>query len=178
MNDAVASFLRQYAATPVGATPTQPAVPAGDEDDDTDASVDRTVEVTEDAWTPKTVPETPATEGEYPRRFIDGSQAGQPVLCVRSPQGWPIPLVLSEVGAVALRSTGRRFDREFVAVERVLSFVADPFPWAEVEAFADAILNKPELLLRVLPANRPAEAHSPFDYEVMRTQARAGRSRK
>jgi hypothetical protein len=82
-------------------------------------------------------------------------------------------MVLSEVGAVALKSVGRRFEREFAAVDRVLSFVADPFPWEEVEAFADALLNKPELKLRVLTANRPSEPHSPFDYEVMRTQARA-----
>jgi hypothetical protein len=74
---------------------------------------------------------------------------------------------------VALRAVGRRFEREFVAVERVLSFVADPFPWEEVEGFAAELLNKPELKLRVLPANRPSAEHSPFDYEVMRTQARA-----
>ena len=59
-------------------------------------------------------------------------------------------------GRSALRLVGRRFEREFVAVERVLGFVADPFPWEEVEAFAADLLNKPELRLRVLPANRPA----------------------
>ena len=171
---AIRRFFRTYAAAPVGPTPVQPDIPAdADADGDRTDVVDRTVEVDEPAWEPITVPEQPAGEGEFPRRFIDGSQTGQPVLCVRSPHGWPIPLVLSEVGAVALKSVGRRFEREFAAVERVLSFVVDPFPWEEVEAFASELLNKPELRLRVLPANRPAEAHSPFDYEVMRTQARA-----
>src|SRR5947209_6429305 len=170
---AVRRFFRTYAAAPVGPTPVQPNVPDGEGGDRPDA-VDRTVECAEEAWGPVAVPEQPvARPGEYPERFVDGSQAGQPVLCVRAPQGWPVPLVLGEVGAVALRAAGRRFEREFAAVERVLSFVADPFPWEEVEAFAAELLNKPELRLRVLPANRPAEAHSPFDYEVMRSQARA-----
>ena len=173
MSDAAATFLRNYGATAVGATPAQPGLFADEGDADKPDAVDRAIEFAEESWAALTVPEAPAREGEFPRRFIDGSQVGQPVLCLRSPQGWPIPLVLSEVGAVALRSVGRRFEREFVAVERVLSFVADPFPWAEVEAFAEAIVNKPELRLRLLPANRPTDAHSPFDYEVMRTQARA-----
>jgi hypothetical protein len=72
---------------------------------------------------------------------------------------------------VALRLTGRSFIREFVLVERVLSFVADPFPWAEVEAFASAVLNDPDLAARFLPANHPPAESNPFDYEVMRAQA-------
>jgi hypothetical protein len=58
-------------------------------------------------------------------------------------------------------------------VERVLSFVADPFPWSQVEGFATALWNDPEFRIRVLPANMPPPNHSPFDYEVMRGQARA-----
>jgi hypothetical protein len=58
-----------------------------------------------------------------------------------------------------------------VLVERVLSFVGDPFPWAEVEAFASAVLNDPELSARFLPANEPPKDRNPFDYEVMRAQA-------
>lgn len=169
---AVRRFFRTYAAAPVGPTPAQPGVPA--EDEDRAEAIDRAVERDEDAWEPVAVPEQPvARPGEFPERFVDGSQAGQPVLCVRSPRGWPVPLVLGEVGAVALRADGRRFERVFAAVERVLSFVADPFPWDEVEAFAAELLDSPELRLRVLPANRPAEGHNPFDYEVMRAQARA-----
>src|SRR5438105_1619920 len=113
---AVRRFFRTYGAAPVGPTPVQPNVADGG-DDDQPAAIDRTVERDEPAWGPVTVPEQPAEDGEFPRRFIDGSQAGQPVLCVRSPQGWPIPLVLGEVGAVALRAVGRRFEREFVAIE-------------------------------------------------------------
>jgi hypothetical protein len=171
--DAIRRFFRLYEVSPVGATPVQPNLPPEEDETDAKETVDLSVEVAPEAWKPLIVPEAPARDREFPTRFIDGSQAGQPVLCVRSPLGWPIPLVMSEVGAVALKSVGRGFEREFVAVERVLSFVADPFPWEEVEAFAECLVNKPELKLRVLPANRPKEEHSPFDYEVMRMQARA-----
>ena len=174
-NDTASHFLKKYGASTVGETPPQPNVPLDPDadDDDTKSTVNRTIEFAEAAWKPIIVPEAPARENEFPERFIDGSHVGLPVLCVRTELGWPIPLMLSEVGAVALRSVGRGFEREFVAVDRVLTFVADPFPWEDVEAFAIDLANKPELQLRVLPAKLPDLAqHSPFDYEVMRSQAR------
>ncbi len=174
--EVVRKFFRQYSGTAVGATPIQPTLQV--EDDESNDAIDRTVERPEDEWAPIIIREAPAKPGEYPERFIDGSQTGEPVLCVRAPRGWPIPMVLSEIGAVALRSvpTGRgglAFEREFVKVERVLSFVGDPFPWEEVEGFAAALANHAELVLRVALANRPLEKHNPFDYEIMRSQARA-----
>lgn len=173
MNSGIRDFLRAYSAAPVGATPIQPIIDA-DAEEPKEKTIDRTVEIPESAWKPITVSEQPAQGDEIPVRFIDGSHSGQPVLCIRSPQGWPIAMLLSEVGAVAMRSEGRRFIREFVALDRVLSFVADPFPWQEVENFALDLLNRPELKLRLLPANQPdLKEHNPFDYEVMRQRARA-----
>jgi hypothetical protein len=178
MNDAnaVAAFLREHEAIPVGLTPVLPILSERDDDEATAPVVDLTVEVdVPEKWAPKLVPEQlVAGASEFPVRFIDGCQSGQPVLClsVRG-RGWPVPLFLAEVGAVALRLDGRRFIREFSVVERVLSFVADPFPWAQIEAFATAMGNDPELRVRVLPANMPPPDRSPFDYEVMRGQARA-----
>src|SRR5581483_1952898 len=99
-------FFRAHEATAVGATPELPPVPAGDEADAGPPPVELGVEVPPGDWAPRVVGEAPARPGEYPVRFIDGSQTGQPVLCVRAPAGWPIPLVLAEVGAVALRSAG------------------------------------------------------------------------
>jgi hypothetical protein len=55
-------------------------------------------------------------------------------------------------------------------VERLLSFVADPFPWAEVEGFAAAVVADPGLQARLVPGNMPRDGN-PFDYEVMRQQA-------
>lgn len=174
-NQNVADFLREHEATPVGVSPVLPTIRPDEEEGETAPVTDWSVEVPADNWTSKLVHEQPvAAAGEYPTRFIDGCQAGQPVLCLSlRGRGWPIPLFLAEVGAIALRLEGRQFVREFRVVERVLSFVADPFPWAQVEGFATALWNDPEFRIRVLPANMPPPNHSPFDYEVMRAQARA-----
>ena len=171
--DAIRQFFDRYDVSPVGATPVQPNIPPDPDEGDEKETVDLSVDVAANEWEGKLVDETPARDGEFPTRFIDGSQAGQPVLCVRSPQGWPIPLVLSEVGAVALKSIGRRFEREFVAVERVLSFVADPFPWEEVEAFAAALMNKPGLQLRVLPAGARVLRRAPGPFAGVLPEALA-----
>ena len=93
--DAIRRFFRLYDVSPVGATPVQPNIPPDDEEKDAKETVDLSVEESPDAWNPSVVSEAPARDGEFPTRFIDGSQAGQPVLCVRAPLGWPIPLVLS-----------------------------------------------------------------------------------
>jgi hypothetical protein len=168
--DSIGRFLRQHQAAPVGATPPRPELPVAE--DGPSPSLELEAERPLGGWEPVTLPEAEARPGEHPLRFIDGSHFGQPALCLRSPQGYPVPLYLAEVGAVALRLNGRRFEREFRAVERVLGFVADPFPWHEVEDFAAALANHPLLRLRILPAGMPDPAlHSPFDYEAMRHQA-------
>src|SRR5205814_8142869 len=133
--DVISRFFRTYGASAVGDTPPQPVVPGLTDEESREGAdpVNLDVEMAAHAWTAKVVGEAPAKPGEFPLRFLDGTLAALPVLCLRSPEGWPIPLLVSELGAVALRLDGRSFVREFVTVERVLSFVADPFPWAEVE---------------------------------------------
>jgi hypothetical protein len=170
-SETIRKFFRDHRAAPVGAALPQPLLSSEDE------AVPERIELEEERaaadWQALPVSEAPARAGEYPERFIDGSQTSQPVLWLQSPEGWPIPLVLAEVGAAALRLEGRRFIREFLTIERVLSFVADPFPWEEVEAFAGAVMNNRHLQLRVVRANPPGpNTHSLFDYEAMRTQAR------
>src|SRR4051812_47301405 len=103
--DPIRRFFHAYEAIAVGVTPDFAPVPADEEtEEDGPPPIDLGTEVEPDQWAPRIVGEAPARSGEYPVRFIDGSQTGQPVLCVRAPLGWPIPLVLAEVGAVALRS--------------------------------------------------------------------------
>jgi hypothetical protein len=169
-------FFRTYRAQYVGSTPVQPNVPPPDDEEEDGEKpkerIDRNVEMEEDEWKAVPLSEQPAAGDEIPQRFVDGSQKAEPVLCVRSPQGYPIPMLLGEVGAVVLKSVGRTFEREFVALERVLTFYADPFPWEEVEALALDLLNRPELKLRILTAPEPdLKKYSPFDYEAMRSQA-------
>jgi hypothetical protein len=172
MSEAIREFLHDYGASAVGDSLPQPLLPEREsDDDDTAPTVLADVECPAAEWMPVTVPEAPAKPGEYPERFIDGSQRMIPALYVIAPNGWRIPMVLAEAGAIAVRSQGRMLERDFVAVERVLGFVADPFPWHQVEAFALAIAAHPQLQLRLTPANRPLE-NNPFDYEVMHNQAR------
>ena len=177
MNDrgAIGDFLREHDAVAVGMSPSLPLIPEDPEGEGKPPAVDLDVEQKAGNWQSVIVPEAPARAGEFPVRFIDGSQAGQPVLCLSlKGRGWPIPLFFSEIGAVALSLEGRGFKRTFHVVERVLSFVADPFPWEQVETFSAALSNNPNFRIRVLPANLPdLTKYSPFDYEVMRTQARA-----
>lgn len=169
-SDAIGDFLNGHQAIAVGATPPRPeSLPA---EEAGAITLELAAECAEKDWAPLPLAEAPARTGEYPVRFIDGSHNGQPAICLRSPQGYPVPLLIAEVGAAALRLEHRQFVREFVAVERVLGFVADPFKWSDVESFAAAVENHPELRLRVLPARMPDPArHSPFDYEAMKSQA-------
>jgi hypothetical protein len=168
--EAIGRFFKDYAAEPVGFTPPQPVLGPDSPDGPAAETVDLDVELQAAEWAARVVGEAPVRPGEYPIRFIDGSIYSQPVLCLRAPVGWPVPILVAEVGAVALRLDGRRFTRTFALVERLLSFVADPFPWAEVEAFAAAVGNDPGLEARLVPANLPRDGN-PFDYELMRQQA-------
>ena len=96
----------------VGDTPQQPVLAGLSEDDaaEEDDTVDLNVEVPEGQWSARIVGEAPARPDEHPVRFIDGSLSALPVLCLRAPQGWSIPLLVSEAGAVALRLAGRSFE--------------------------------------------------------------------
>jgi hypothetical protein len=171
--DIIGQFLRTYEASAVGDTPPQPILDTlpGEGDAASAETMDFNVEVPAGDWAPHIIGEAPARPGEYPIRFIDGSIVALPVLCLRAPPGWPIPLLVAELGAVALRLHGRSFVREFLVVDRVVSFVADPFPWAEVESFAVAILADQDLSVHLVPANGPQPERNPFEYEVMRGQA-------
>jgi len=171
------SFLRNYGAEPVGFTPPQPLLAEADPDSPAKCTVELDHEMAAADWKAVIVGEAPAQLDEYPVRFIDGSIYSLPVLCLKAPAGWPIPILMVEVGAVALRLDGRRFTRTFALVERLLSFVADPFPWAEVESFAATICNDSGLEARLVTANLPSAKGDPpvppncFDYELMRQQA-------
>jgi hypothetical protein len=170
--DIVRRFFRQHAGAAVSLYPDQPEIDAASEK--REERIEWSVEQPAEAWQPVILPEAPAKAGECPQRFIDGCQVGHAVACLRAPEvGWPVPVFLAEVGGIAMRQQGRDLCRDFYGLERVISFITDPFPWPEVEAFAGAICNLSEFPLRVLPAGRP-EVDDPiefFDYEKMRKAA-------
>jgi hypothetical protein len=170
-DDPVRQFFRRHRGSAVASAPTFP-VREGDPEDRADV-IELGPEVEPEDWKPVIPSEQPAHPGEYPTRFIDGCHTGHPVSCLRNPtHGWPVAVFLAEVGGVAMRLDGRTLVREFVGLERVVSFVVDAFPWDEVEGFAAAVSNLAEFPLRLLPARRPQGADvNLFDYEVHRQQA-------
>src|SRR4051812_38546509 len=127
-DDAVRRFFRKHAGAAVSMYPDQNEL-----DSPPEGGAERVewgLEQPADEWTPVILPETPARVGEYPQRYIDGCHVGHAVACLRAPAvGWPVPVFLAELGGVALRLEGRELRRDFFGVERVVSFVADPFPW-------------------------------------------------
>lgn len=178
-NDIIRRFFRGHAGAVVGTYPLQGEIAA--EAENREDQIDWSVELLPDQWRPLPLPETPARVGEVPERFIDGCQTGQAVAWMRAPDsGWPIPIFLAEVGGIAMRLNGRELRRDFFGLDRVVSFVCDPFPWPEVEALAGALGNLADFPLRFLPTkvqlDDPIEG---FDYEKMRSAAdiRAGYER-
>ena len=77
-----------------------------------------------------------------PRRFIDGKDLGRTVAWLQTEEGHPIPVRLSEIGAVVMWNNTGCLRREWYTVERVVSMIVDPFPWDEVESFAAALQEK------------------------------------
>jgi hypothetical protein len=101
---------------------------------------------------------------ERPRRFVDGKDVGQTIAWLRSPEGYPVPIRLSEIGSAVMRVADGECRREFAVVERVVSMITDIFPWEEVESFAVALQTHG---LRLLPAQL-LDGTPSYDFEKMR----------
>jgi hypothetical protein len=167
--DPIRDFFRRHRAAAVGTYLEQPELGAGDEE--LGELVELDIETPPERWAPLTPTEAPTRPDETPRRFIDGSHVGHAVVSVRAPEiGCAVPLMLAEVGGVAMNWERRGLVRDFFGLERVVSLVADLFPWDQVEVLAASLAELPDFSLRLLPANRP-EGGSLFDYEQMRKQA-------
>jgi hypothetical protein len=168
-NDTLRRFFRRHAGAAVAIYPPQQEIDMAAEG--REERIEWSWEQPADDWKPVILLEAPAKPEEQPARFIDGCFVCHPVVCLRAPGvGWPVPVLLAEVGGVAMRRKGRDLIRDFYGLERVLSFITTPFPWNEVESFASAACNMPEFPLRVLPGDLPqvTDPIEHFDYEKMR----------
>lgn len=96
-----------------------------------------------------------------PLRFIDGKDYGRTVAWLQTQEGFPIPVRLAEIGATSFTDQGSQLRREYETIERVLSFVVNPFLWEEVESFAIALQEQNFHLL-------PCLAKPSFSFEKMR----------
>jgi hypothetical protein len=133
-----------------------------------------------DDWQPLCLPPCEREWNFQPVRFVDGKDVGRTIAWLQSREGYPIPVRLAEIGAVTLRvaenETGQReLRREWSKVERVVAFMADLFPWDEVEEFAYALQDTG---FRLLPVYVPGEEGfsagaqlNLFDFESMRHRA-------
>lgn len=133
-----------------------------------DESVDLDYEHLQADWRPIDVRGLPgwADCQLLPRRFIDGKDAGHTVAWLQSDEGYPVPVRLSQIGAIALRVVDGQLRREeMVPLERVVSMIIDLFPWDEIEELA---IDLREQGFRLLPAERPNGQGELFDFERMR----------
>lgn len=119
-----------------------------------------------DAWSPIDVQNEaiPANWSLRPRSFIDGKDLGRTVAWLQTAEGFPIPVRLSEIGAVVMCHHSEGISREWCVVERVVSMIVDPFPWDEVESFAFALQERG---FRLLPCQKP-QGRLTFDFQEMR----------
>ncbi len=97
-------------------------------------------ELPEDDWQPVTirVPDRwkPEDWPGRPIRFIDGKDQGDTITALTLAQGYPVAVRLSEIGAMFVRVERGECCHEHAVTEKVVSMVADVFPWDEVEGFA------------------------------------------
>jgi len=135
-----------------------------------DDSIELGCEREPDAWEPidLSVPNSwqPRNWSDRPVRFIDGKDVGETIAWLRSPQGHPIPIRLSQIGGISMRAIEGECRREFDVVERIVSMEIDVFPWEEIESFAIALQQHGFRLL----AAHPKEGLS-YDFERMRKAA-------
>jgi len=156
---AVKSILPHLLRLGGRATPVQPNVPPAEGEDES-PTVDRNVEVMESEWKPIIVLEQSAKDGDSHSDSSMVAAVNRALPAFRRGLA-DSPSFSSEVGSVALKSVGK-LRAGVVAVERVLSFVADPFPWEQVEEFASDLLNG-RVKLRILRRTAQSGAQ-PFDY--------------
>ncbi len=162
------SFLRDHGGRRIHHYDEQPllltdGVEATDVSNDT---VELGYEAMPDNWAPRDVPPAPgpACWALCPVRFVDGKDVGRTVAWLQDPEGHPVPVRLSEIGAVVMRTVDGCLRREWYTVERVVTMMARHFPWDEVERFALALQEHD---FRLLLSQDPEKGPS-FDLERMR----------
>lgn len=168
-------FVKNYGGQRIDQYGPQPPLwndPANNKDEEEEEErINRDYEMAADEWEAVSLnlPANwrPETWTERPLRFIDGKDVGQTIAWLRSPNGYPVPIRLSQIGGIVMRVEDGRCRREFSLVERVVSMVTDVFSWDEIEAFAGALQAAGFRLL-----SAPFSERIPsYDFEEMRKAA-------
>jgi hypothetical protein len=174
-------WARHDAARVSPSAPQLPLTGAPEDDDDGPPETDRTFEVPDERDWDAIQPIPPAgwrasEWGDRPVRFIDGKDVGETVACLTAPfGGYPVPVRLSEIGAIVVREEDGTLRRERATVERVVTMATDLFPWDEIEDLAISLRRNGFRLLSapkpVTTVNGQRVANWSYDYEVMRKAA-------
>ncbi len=139
--------------------------PADEEEEEQKVALD--FELCPDDWQPRSVVADAIDPSAMPQRFIDGCHYGQTAAWLQDSFGHPIPVRLAEIGGVCMQKEGRSLRRQFAHVERIVCLIIDPFPWHEVEEFAEALAK---IDMRLLPALKPMiddQRQLTYDYASM-----------
>src|SRR6202035_4086997 len=123
-------------------------------DQETDEEANLNYEEDAEKWKPIDVQGVPIpTDWPLcPRGFVDCKDLGRTVAWLQTMEGFPIPVRLSEIGAVVMCNGPDGIRREWCVVKRVVSMIVDPFPWDEIESFAFALQEQE---FRLLPCHKP-----------------------
>lgn len=147
-------FVRNYGGSRLDGgspLPDQFGTPTDEEEDG--QQINLNYERDQDQWTAIDVSRVenwaPDQWSHSPIRYIDGKDVGQIIAWIRSPEGYPVPIRLSQVGGIAMRIENGDIRREFYQTDKVVAMPADFFPADEVEGFAIALQ---EHGFRFLPA--------------------------
>ncbi|MCW3097473.1 MAG: NurA domain superfamily [Chthonomonadaceae bacterium] len=143
------------------AFPIPPHSEGQETDEETEASeLDYETKERNISWGPiNACPGTESRNWSYrPARFVDGKDAGQTVAWLRSPEGYPIPVRLGQIGAIVMRNEGGRLVREWYVAERVVAIHVQPFGWEEIEGLARALQQEG---FRLLDAPQPYQEGRP-----------------
>jgi hypothetical protein len=109
-----------------------------------------------------------------PRRFVDGKDVGRTVAWLQTPEGFPIPLRLSILGAIAMENHGGQLKRGAHKVEKALTLATDCFPIEQVADFREALRNHNIVLLSVPSPNEGVG----FEWERTAGRTRAASRRR
>lgn len=102
-----------------------------------------------------------------PVRFVDGKDVGQTVAWVYSPDGYPVPIRLAQIGSVVMSLDHGEIRRDYSTVDRVVSMAVDPFPWEDIESFATSLQANG---IRLLPAYL-LDVEATYEFEKLRRAA-------
>ena len=140
-------------------------------DDETQDEIDLGLEIPETQWQTISIKNItgwlPSEWDESPIRFIDGKDVGQTVAWVYSPDSYPVPIRLAQIGSVVMTLDHGEIHRDYSIVERVVSMVVDPFSWEEIEGFAASLQTNG---IRLLPAY-PLDGDATYEFEKLRRAA-------